>query len=81
MKPYYDAVKSGMDAEEAWTNTQQQISASTKYGTWRRDLLVHKASPTDDDNRYCDYHEIKCATPVPSCRLQAGITAIGHKTP
>lgn len=57
MNPFYKRVAAGMDPQEAWEASKDEIEANEKWGTWHGDYYV---SEVDDTGKNCGYYEIKC---------------------
>ena len=46
MSPFYEQVAAGLDPEEAWEKTKEQVAATTQRGTFRDDAL--QRGPVED---------------------------------
>lgn len=58
MNPFYKRVAGGMDPQEAWEVSKDEIESNEKWGTWHGDYYV---SEIDDTGKNCGYYEIKYA--------------------
>ncbi len=56
MNPFYKRVAAGMDPQEAWEVSKDEIENNEKWGTWHGDYYV---SEVDDTGKNCGYYEIK----------------------